>query len=219
MSHKSVILLSGGLDSVVAGSASLRYSRPLLAITVDYGQKAALAEIQAAAYYANQWGCQHRIVDIPWLGKLTANALTSKAISLPSPNLANEAEMEMSAKKAWIPARNLLLVSIAAAHADAIGADTIVAGWNLEEAMTFSDNSIRFAINLNRALLDATQHPVNLFLPLLELNKTEIVELAHTNNIDLDRVYSCWCGEPQPCGTCESCKRLIRARKNARGRV
>ena len=84
MSHKSILLLSGGLDSTVAAALSLRHARPLLALTVNYGQKAFAAEKDAAAYFAKGWGCEQRIVDVPWLGKLAPNALTDPRVQLES---------------------------------------------------------------------------------------------------------------------------------------
>ncbi len=151
MSHKSILLLSGGLDSTVAAALSLRHARPLLALTVNYGQKAFAAEKAAAAYFAKGWGCEQRIVDVPWLGKLAPNALTDPALQL---ELYTEGADDAlaSAQNAWVPARNLVLVAVAAAHADALGADTIVVGWNREEGATFPDNSAQFAADMSRTL-------------------------------------------------------------------
>jgi len=212
MARKSILLLSGGLDSTVAAALSLRHARPLLALTVNYGQRAFAAEKDAAAHFAHNWGCEHHIVDLHWLGRLAPNALTDAGIKLES--YVDSAGAVASAKKAWIPARNLVLVSVAAAHADALGADTIVAGWNREEGATFPDNSAQFAAAMSRTLKAFSYRPVELFLPLLGMTKDDIYEQAVALNLDINRIYPCWGEGPGLCGICESCRRFLQAQEH-----
>jgi 7-cyano-7-deazaguanine synthase len=210
MAKRSILLLSGGLDSTVAAALSLRHARPLLALTVNYGQKAFAAEKVAAAYFARGWGCEQRIVDLPWLSKLAPNALTDPGVPLPSYQDGVD-DAPASAKSAWIPARNLVLVSVAAAHADALGADTIVVGWNREEGATFPDNSAQFAADMSRALKSFSYRPVELFLPLLGMDKDDIYAQAMALKLDIKRLHPCWGEGPGLCGVCESCRRFLRA--------
>lgn len=211
MSRKSILLLSGGLDSTVAAALSLRHARPLRALTVNYGQKAFAAEKAAAAWFAHEWGCEHRIVEMQWLGKLAPNALTDPSMPL-SAYTEGVDDALASAQSAWIPARNLVLVSVAAAHADALGASMIVAGWNREEGTTFPDNSAQFAAAMSRTLKSFSYRPVELFLPLLGMSKDEIYAQAIALKLDLSHIHPCWGEGPGLCGVCESCRRFLRAR-------
>jgi 7-cyano-7-deazaguanine synthase len=213
MSKQAILLLSGGLDSTVAAALSLRHARPRLALTVNYGQKAFPAERDAAAWFAHGWGCEPRIVDLPWLGKLAPNVLTDPDLPLPSYS-ESEDDALASARRAWIPARNLVLVAVAAAHADALGVEMIVAGWNREEGATFPDNSAQFAADMSRALKSFSYHPVELFLPLLGMTKDEIYMQAMALNLDINRLHPCWGEGPGLCGVCESCHRFLRAQQH-----
>jgi 7-cyano-7-deazaguanine synthase len=217
MAHKSILLLSGGLDSTVAAALSLRHARPRLALTVNYGQKAFPAEREAAAYFAHGWGCEQRTVDLKWLGKLAPNALTDPNVPMPSYTEGVDDALA-SAHQAWVPARNLVLVSVAAAHADALAADTIVAGWNREEGATFPDNSAKFAAAMSRTLQAFSYHPVELFLPLLGMSKDEIYAHAVALKLDISRLHPCWGEGPGLCGVCESCRRFLRAQERYQAR-
>lgn len=212
MTKRSILLLSGGLDSTVAAALSLRHARPLLALTVNYGQKAFPTEKDAATFFARGWGCEQRVVDIPWLGKLAPNALTDPDVPLPTYTDGVD-EALASARRAWIPARNLVLVSVAAAHADALGTDMIVAGWNQEEGGTFPDNSAQFAADMSSVLKSFSYRPVELFLPLLGMTKNEIYAQAVALNLDISRLHPCWGEGPGLCGVCESCRRFLRAQQ------
>jgi 7-cyano-7-deazaguanine synthase len=213
MSKQAILLLSGGLDSTVAAALSLRHARPLLALTVNYEQKAFPAEKEAAAWFARKWGCEPRTVDMPWLGKLAPNALTDPSVPLQTYTDGVDDAL-VSARRAWIPGRNLVLVAVAAAHADALGADTVVAGWNREEGATFPDNSAQFAADMQKALKSFSYRPVVLFLPLLGMNKDEIYTQAVALDLDISRLHPCWDEGPGLCGKCESCRRFLRAQLN-----
>src|SRR5688572_978623 len=107
--HKSnyILLLSGGLDSVVNLHAASRNGKILMAITFDYGQRSVNQEIRAAKYFCEKLNVKHEIVEIPWLTKLTHTALVEKSHQLPKlQDLDNLQEATASAKAVWVPNRN-----------------------------------------------------------------------------------------------------------------
>lgn len=211
---RAIALLSGGLDSVVATWAAAREYEIALALTFDYGQRAAGAEARAAAAVAAELACPHRVLPLPWLGELGGSALTDPDAALPQPSpdaLDDLAAGLDSARAVWVPNRNGVFVNVAAAFAEALDCDAIVCGFNVEEAATFADNSVAF-MDLADAFwaLSTLRHP-RLISPTAPLNKAQIVALALEIGAPLQHVWSCYLDAPTMCGTCESCRRLSRA--------
>ncbi len=211
---RCISLLSGGLDSVVATTVAAQEAAVELALTADYGQRAAEAEIRAARDVCSHLGVNHRIIELPWLGEITGTALVSTASDLPQleTDELNDAEATgASAEAVWVPNRNGVLINIAAAFAESLGCDAVVCGFNAEEAQTFPDNTPEFAAAATEALAFSTRSKVRVWSPTQELTKAEIVALGRRLEAPLDLVWSCYQAGPEPCGTCESCLRFRRA--------
>ena len=112
-----------------------------------------------------------------------------------------------SAAAVWVPARNVVLVAVAAALAEALGADAVVPGFNREEAATFADNSAAFATACEAVLRLGTRSGVRVVAPTLAMDKDAIVATARTLGFSAADFWSCYEGGPSPCGRCESCLR------------
>jgi len=194
----SVLLLSGGLDSLVAAWAAREEHPPRLALTFDYGQRAAAREAEAALSVAAEMGADHRLVKLPWMSRLMPASLGD-----PESDLADATDASV-----WVPARNAVFVSIAAAHAEALDCDTIVCGFNAEEAATFADNSPEFLERCNAMLELATQNRPRLISPTLDLSKREIAALGLELGAPLHLTWSCYGPGPEHCWVCPSCRRL-----------
>jgi 7-cyano-7-deazaguanine synthase len=217
----AVVLLSGGLDSTVAFKAALDRSGVLLAITFDYGQRAARREVAAAAAIAARFGVEHRAIALPWLGEETSTALVDRKKEVPRP-AANDLDSERARETAaavWVPNRNGVMINIAAAFAEARGADRVVVGFNREEGATFPDNTEDYARAATAALAFSTLSKVRVEAPAAALSKAEIVRLGQSIGAPLDLVWSCYFGDEAPCGCCESCLRLRRALDEAGAEV
>ncbi len=207
MKNKSVILLSGGLDSLVCMGIAKEEYNISLALTFDYGQKSAEQEIEASKNICDYYNVEHKVIKLDWLKNITDNALTSPDKELPE-GIDNPVE---SAKAVWIPNRNGLFLNIAAAYCEAGNYTHIIIGANLEEAETFPDNSLDFILSVNEMFKYSTlTHPV-VAVPLINLDKNAIVKLALERSVPLNLVYSCYSDSGKHCGKCESCTRLKNA--------
>ncbi len=209
----AVSLLSAGLDSTVATLAAMAGSEIALAITVDYGQRAADREIERSARLCRRFGWRHEVVPARWLASDSGGALVDESSELPSPTREelDGASAERSARAVWVPNRNGLFVAIAAARAEAIGADEIIVGFNSEESVTFPDNSIGFVEACDRSLAFSTRTRVRVRAPLIEMDKIGIVLEGRRLGIDFDDLWPCYLGGESICGRCESCVRFARA--------
>ncbi len=213
---KSLILLSGGLDSSANLAFADYFDLPVMALTIDYGQRAASAEIRAAASFAKHYGITHRILDLKWLGELGGSALTSSTIDVPKMDAAkldDQKTAEATAKQVWVPNRNGLFINAAAAIAESMGAQQVIVGFNKEEAATFPDNSSQFLGVSNLSLKYSTNGRVKLACYTDMMVKKEIVQSLRNlpKKFPFEYVWSCYHGGEKMCGECESCKRFIRA--------
>ena len=224
--RSAVILLSGGLDSLVSLAAALKGydSTPgegncadgydvRLALTFDYGQRAAEDEIKASAEICRHYNINHRVIELPFLGEISNSALNSKDAELEFETLGKE-----SARAVWVPNRNGLFLNIAASFSDVFGYDAVIIGANKEEAQTFPDNSKEFCRKTEDAFKYSTNSHPKVYAPLEDIEKYEIINLAVELNVDFRLLKSCYNGSNgtydsakgtfRHCGACESCKRL-----------
>jgi 7-cyano-7-deazaguanine synthase len=205
-----VALLSGGLDSGVAAALFARAGHRLaLCLFGAYGQRAEVRERAAARALAERLGAPFAVVAMPWLGDLaarTGSRLAPGTGELPAGTAARPGD-ERSAALVWVPARNAVFVAVAAAHAEALGADCVVAGFNREEAATFPDNSPAFVHAGTAFLAHGTRSGVVVTSPTLAMDKDEIVANARALGFSPDDFWSCYEGGERPCGRCESCLR------------
>lgn len=205
---KSIILLSGGLDSLVSFGLKREELNVTLALTFDYGQKAAEKEIEAAEKICRYYNAEHRVIKLDWLKYITNTALVSDMEVPAGDELLNP---ENSAKSVWVPNRNGLFLNIAGSFADSYGYDYILIGANKEEGQTFPDNTQEFINSVNTEFkYSTTKHP-RVSAPLINYNKNDIVMLALKNGIPLELTRSCYQGGERHCGICESCSRLKKA--------
>jgi 7-cyano-7-deazaguanine synthase len=212
----SLILLSGGLDSAANLAFAHYFDTPVLALTIDYGQRAAMPEIKAAKNLSDYYGIPHRVLDLKWLGALGGSALTSNLIDVPTmatDKLDDLKTAEKTAKTVWVPNRNGLFINAAAAIAESMKASQVVVGFNKEEAATFPDNSSQFLGVSTLALKYSTSNGVKVACYTDMMVKTEIVQAVRNlpKKFPQDMVWSCYHGGEKMCGECESCRRFNRA--------
>lgn len=211
--NKAIVLLSGGLDSVVSLAVIKDKCSEIMGITFNYGQKSYLAEKKAAELIAKYYKIEHKVIDLDWLSIISTSSLTTKDTIpyISKDNLDNISVAQNTAKSVWVPNRNGLFVNIAACFAEAYNFDTIIIGANKEEGATFKDNTIEFINAINTSLENSTNSKIELVAPLINMTKEEIVNIAIQKNVPLELIHSCYISEEKHCGFCESCQRLKRA--------
>ncbi len=203
---KSIILLSGGLDSLVALGFKKEELGIDLALTFDYGQKSAMAEIKSSQEICKYYGISHKVIKLDWLKEITQTALVADK-NIPAENLGT-AE---SAKSVWVPNRNGLFLNIAASFADSFGYDYIIFGANKDEGQTFPDNTEEFRENISKVFESSTLVHPKVIAPLINCTKSDIVRIAAEKRIPLELVRSCYNSGTKHCGKCESCRHLKKA--------
>jgi 7-cyano-7-deazaguanine synthase len=201
---KSIILLSGGLDSTVSAAIAKRKTIPLFALTFDYGQRAAKMETLAAKKVCQALKIKHKSVKIPFLESFKNLILLQSQKKVGAHKFARM-------KNVWIPNRNGLFINIAACYAEYHNADLIVTGFNREEAEDFPDNRPQFIAAINHALMFSTLTKVKVVSYVADYTKKQIYKIGLRYRAPLEHIYSCYLGGKKMCGKCASCKRLKKA--------
>ena len=211
---KAISVFSGGLDCTVATSV-YDNDYEIYALTFNYGQKAFIQELEASRRICEKMGWHHEVIDLPWLSKISNSSLNSDEDipELEESDLDDLKKSSKSASNVWVPARNTVFVSIALSYAESIGADIIIVGWNGEEGATFPDNSKEYMDKFNELIGVGSPEKIRIEAPAINMDKEEIVKLGVDTGAPMELSYSCYKGESEPCGVCESCMRRKRAFK------
>jgi 7-cyano-7-deazaguanine synthase len=217
VARKFVVLLSAGLDSTVNFYAAKNEGDVAMALTFDYGQRAAKKEIEHAAEISRRGGVPHRVLALPWFRDFTKTSLVDTSMAIPTGKAKSVSIDDMnvsaeSAKAVWVPNRNGIFLNIAAAFAEGLGADAVVPGFNLEEAATFPDNSEDYLLAASESFRFSTSNQVKVHCFTSHMMKSEIVALGRRLGVPFDLIWTCYFGGDAPCGECESCLRFKRAK-------
>lgn len=211
---KSVVLLSGGMDSTVNFLAARQESEVVLALTFSYGQRAASKEIEVATKLTSEFKIPHKILPLPFFQEFGKSSLTDSQKQIPTGSKVSIDDLKTSqesAKSVWVPNRNGIFLNVAAGFAESLEADWIVPGFNREEAATFPDNSQEFLEAATGSLKYSTSNQVQVKCFTTHLSKTEIVALGEKLSIQWNWIWPCYFSGSQWCGDCESCQRSKRA--------
>ena len=130
MPNKAVVLLSGGLDSLVATGAYKDVYNIKLALTFDYGQKSVKYEIDSAKKITEFYSIKHKVITLDWLKDITNTALVSER-EVPTKELGTK----KSAEQVWVPNRNGLFLNIAASYADSYNYNYIILNFRYQVKM------------------------------------------------------------------------------------
>ncbi len=214
--RRAVVLLSGGLDSAVVAALLRRDGWALHALTVDYGQRHR-AELDAARAVAERVGVAEHLVLPLDLTAVGGSALTDPAVAVP--RAADPlAPVGSGIPPTYVPARNLLFLSLAAGLAEARGAAAVAIGVNAVDYSGYPDCRPEFLDAFERVLRVGTRagvegRPLRVLAPLLQRSKAEILALAGALGVPVERTVSCYDPTPEgaPCGGCEACRLRARA--------
>lgn len=197
---QAIALLSGGLDSVVSMLLARKQADIIMALTIDYGQKARANEINASAAFCSIYGVEHKVISLPFMAEMKSGIIENSGIEDSSP---------------WVPNRNGLLINVAACFAENMKADWVICGFNREEGIDFPDNSVPYIEAVNQGLAYSTLNQVRLKSFVQDMDKIEIIKTAVALGIDLSLLWSCYRPGHKPCGQCPSCVRNLEAYKKA----
>lgn len=201
---KAVCLLSGGLDSSTVIYYAKSKGFDVFALSFDYGQRHS-KEMEAAKKIANLVGAKaHKIVKID-LSQFGGSALTDYNIEVPTDRTDEQIANEIPVT--YVPMRNTIFLSFAAAYAESIGANTIFTGMNVIDYSGYPDCRPEYVKAMEKAInLGSKAQNFKIETPIIQMNKSEIIKLGYELGVPYEYTWSCYEGEEKACGKCESCK-------------
>lgn len=208
---KAIVLLSGGLDSTTAlYLAKDQGFDEIYALTFLYGQKHD-KELQSAVAVAKAATVkEHKVVNL-LLNQWQGCALTDPNIEVEDGNVERQ-----DIPTTYVPARNMVFLSVAASWADALGITDIYIGVSEVDYSGYVDCREEFiqamenAINAGTILGAEKQQHITIHAPFMHMSKAEEVRLGTKLGVDFGLTWTCYRGEEHPCGVCDSC--LLRAK-------
>lgn len=201
----AVILLSGGLDSATVLAIAHEAGYACHALSLDYGQRHT-AELAAAARVAGSLGAvEHRVIRLG-LGDIGGSALTDASIAVP------ESPTD-GIPVTYVPARNTVMLALALAWAEVLGACDLFIGVNAVDYSGYPDCRPEFIEAFERMANLATKSGVEgallrIHAPLQTLSKADIIRRGSALGVDYAQTVSCYQAdaEGRACGRCDSCR-------------
>lgn len=212
VSQPAVVLASGGLDSTVTAAVAQRDGYDLYLLTVAYRQRHAV-EVERAGQVAAALGARRHLVVDADLQAIGGSALTG---DFPVPKNRTEFDRGRGIPITYVPGRNLIFLSLAAAYAEVLNASVIYFGANVLDYSGYPDCSPEFIRAVEAAVRIGTKagaegRGMEVRAPLIRMTKADIIRLGMTLKVPFHLTHSCY--DPigaLACGQCDSC--LIRKR-------
>ncbi len=212
MNKTAVCIISGGMDSALSARIAENEGYDIIALHFNYGQRTEHKEVEcfrkvAASVHASE----SYEIDLPFFEQIGASALTDKSIDVPTGGI------EEGVPVTYVPFRNGIFLSIAAAVAEKHGAETLYIGVVEEDSSGYPDcrenyiKQMQYAINLGTR--DETRLEIK--MPLVALKKSQIVQKSLELNVPLNDTWSCYKSEVLACGVCDSCRLRLKGFKEA----
>lgn len=202
---KAIVLLSGGLDSATSAAQAIEDGYQVIALSFRYGQRHE-RELLAAQQVAQALSItEHFVVDVN-LAQWGGSALTDAAVDIPTDGV-KPGEIPVT----YVPGRNTVFIAIALSLAEAKGAEAIYLGINAVDYSGYPDCRPEYleAFQQLAALSSKVGLEGNapqLIAPLVTDSKLDIVRRALRLHVPIALTWSCYQGETEPCGLCDSCR-------------
>ena len=201
----AIVLLSGGLDSATSAAIALKEGYEVIALSLSYGQRHT-KELEAASAVAEHLRIKsHFILDVN-LSQWGGSALTDDQIDIPTDGVKAD-----QIPVTYVPGRNTVFIALALSLAEAKQAEAIYLGINAVDYSGYPDCRPEYlAAYQNLASLSSKVglegKAPRLVAPLIHLSKVEIVQQAIILGVPIEKTWSCYQGENEPCGVCDSCR-------------
>lgn len=195
---KTVIVLSGGLDSTTLLYKLIEEGKEVKAISFNYGQKHAI-ELEKASETCKKLKIEHKIVDLSNLTEFISNSALTSNMKVPEGHYAEE-----SMKSTVVPNRNMIMASIAIGWAVNLDYDEVALGVHAGDHAIYPDCRPEFIYVLSLMAKIANFKSINIYTPFLNLSKGDIVKIGTKLNVDYSLTRTCYQKSEEPCGKCGS---------------
>lgn len=209
----AVVLLSGGMDSsVLLHYVSLTFQcAPIHALSFDYGQRHR-RELDCAQWQTkNALVAKHEILDVAFLADVVKNGTSLVRGGAEVPDFSALSPASLDQPPTYVPNRNMILLSLAAAYAESNGIRDIFYGAQAHDEYGYWDCTRDFLDRINATLALNRREAVTIHAPLMGKRKAELVRMGTALGVDFAHTWSCYRGGEKACGTCPTCVERLKA--------
>ena len=212
---RAVVCLSGGMDSCVCAALAAR-DYETYAVHFSYGQRTETRELQSAQHVADIVGVRELLsLKIDLFRRIGGSALTDQEIDVPTAP-ADEAAIGNEIPVTYVPFRNAHFLSAAVSWAEVLGAKTVFIGAVEQDSSGYPDCRPAYYEAFNQLIKIGTKEgDIRVATPLISMRKSGIVRLGVELGAPFHVSWSCYSGETEACGVCESCFLRLRAFREA----
>ena len=212
MKKRCVCIISGGMDSALSAKMAQIEGYEIIALHFNYGQRTEAKELICFKKIANSVSAVESYeIDLPFFEQIGASALTDKSIEVPTGGV------EEGVPVTYVPFRNGIFLSIAAAVAEKHSAEALFIGVVEEDSSGYPDCRESYIEQMQKAINLGTKDETNLTIkmPLVALKKSQIVKKSLELDVPLQNTWSCYKEEELACGVCDSCRLRLNGFKEA----
>ena len=195
---KSLIILSGGMDSV-----TLLYDKKdeiAVAVTFDYGSNHNKREEEFAKYHCNELGIEHIIIPLTFIHDYFKSSLLEGASAIPDGHYEDE-----TMKSTVVPFRNGIMLSVACGLAESRELEKVLIANHFGDHAIYPDCRKGFIDAMSEAMKCGTYKGITIDAPYTTITKTDIAKIGKSLGIDYSKTYSCYKGGEKHCGKCGTC--------------
>jgi 7-cyano-7-deazaguanine synthase len=200
---KAVCVMSGGMDSTLSAYIKKNEGYEIIGVHFNYDQRTQKKELECFHKICNKLDVKEKyILDLDFFKQLGASALTDKSIDVPTTGV------EDGVPVTYVPFRNGIFLSMAAAIAEKESASVISIGVVEEDSSGYPDCRFDYIKSMQESINLGTKDETNITIdmPLVKLKKSQIVQKALELNVPLELTWSCYKDEDKACGVCDSCR-------------
>jgi 7-cyano-7-deazaguanine synthase len=204
---KAVAIMSGGMDSTLSAYMMKKEGYEIVAVHFNYDQRTQKKELECFEAICEELGVvESYVLDLDFFKQLGASALTDKNIEVPTSGV------EEGVPVTYVPFRNGIFLSMAAAIAEKEGAEVISIGVVEEDSSGYPDCRESYIKTMQDAINLGTKDETNIEIkmPLVHLQKSQIVKESIDLKVPLHLTWSCYKDEDKACGVCDSCRLRLR---------
>jgi 7-cyano-7-deazaguanine synthase len=212
--EKVIVLLSGGMDSLVCAGLATRDYQDVYALHMNYGQKTSARERISFDEICDHYKIsrdKRKIIDMTFLKQIGGSSLTDESIDVKSFK-GDSPEIPDS----YVPFRNSIILSLAVSWAEVVGAKKLFIGANYEDSPGYPDCRPSYYEAFNKVIQEGTKaNDIQILTPVILMKKRDIVLKGKELNVPFELSWSCYKNSAKACGQCDSCALRIRGFKEA----
>jgi 7-cyano-7-deazaguanine synthase len=197
---RTVVLVSGGMDSVTALYHAMDTCAVIGAVSFDYGAKHNPREIPFAMWHCEKLGVPHQVIEIGFVNRLFKSDLLQSGGEIPEGHYE-----ELNMKQTVVPFRNGIMLAVAAGYAESVEAEALVIAAHSGDHAIYPDCREEFMTPMADAIKNGTYAAVELLRPFISMTKAEIAARGSELEVDFTRTWSCYKGSDIHCGKCGTC--------------